>query len=87
MKLSYFRIQLIFQEGDFLIGTAQDADLPKDVRQEAAWLVKHHPYSQNFHPSLPARPDRGDEEPERGDDDQWLDAMPPVWMMLGRKCE
>lgn len=79
MNLSKFRTRSIFQEWDFLIGVAQDADLPKDVRQDAAWLVEHHPYSQTIHLSLSVRPERGEEDLRRGDDeDQSFDAMPSV---------
>ncbi|MBD2839682.1 hypothetical protein ID144_21800 [Pseudomonas sp. JM0905a] len=88
MSLSNFRTRSIFQEWDFLIGVAQDGDLPEDVRQDAAWLVKHHPYSQKIHLNVPVRPEWGDEEQQRGyDDDPLLDAMPPVWMMLDRRRE
>lgn len=87
MNLSIFRTQSVLQEWEFLIGLAQDEDLPSALRQEANWLVRHYPYSQKAHLSFPVPPDTSGQGclQHEQDDDQPPDAMPPVWMTRGRK--
>lgn len=57
MNLSNQRIQSVYQTWDLLMGLSRNADLPKEVRQEADRLLRNYLYSQKDHPAIPAAPE------------------------------
>ncbi|MFC5698885.1 BPSL0761 family protein [Pseudomonas sp. GCM10022186] len=59
MTLSNQRIQSVYQTWDLLVGLSRNAELPKEIRQEADRLLRHYLYSQKVHPIFPDTPDTG----------------------------
>ncbi|MCY1355323.1 hypothetical protein D9M69_417390 [compost metagenome] len=57
MNLSNQRIQSVYQTWDLLVGLSRDADLPKEVRQEADRLLRNYLYSQKDHRAIPDAPE------------------------------
>lgn len=57
MNLSNLRIQSVYQTWDLLMALSRNADLPKEVRQEADRLLRNYLYSQKDHPIVPDKPD------------------------------
>ncbi|MFZ6044712.1 BPSL0761 family protein [Pseudomonas sp. CR3202] len=58
MNLPDERTKSIYQMWSHLVELAHDPDLPKDVREDANWLLRHYPYSLSYKvdPYLPVSP-------------------------------
>ena len=61
MNLSNERPPSVYQTWDLLVGLANDADLPRDLRREASWLLRHYPYAQHGLQIYPLPPGMGEQ--------------------------